>query len=247
MECSFDGHLSKRYQAISREDTGQVRKEGIIRPGPTDDSYSTMNDVAIGMLIHRKDVPTLKEEFPHGMPGLSFHLREGLDLGWSKVLPDLENVAGEACHVVEQQRPGSDVYRFWIAHAKGMLVMRQQRTRAGAIQGSKEVLKIATAVSDAGEIWYPSEMRTVNSWMPGSVQTLDLSVHEFVPHVKVSPEIFDVHFPAGTAVLDQAAGTIYTAGTGDQANSTDRTGSSRGDDPNHAGTSNVNDTNLGTK
>lgn len=197
-ECAFDGKAGKRYEPMRR--AGRIESG---RVGPME----TTADVENCMMIGRRQVPSLREEFPEGVPYFSLIMRQWLHAGWAKVLPDLEDVAGEACHVIEIRNPeNSAVERFWIAHAKGMLILKHKHGHS-----LLEVQDIAKVVTDTGEFWYPSDIH--REWrISGTETTEDLKIHEFVPHVKVSPDTFDITFPNGTVVSDLVTGTYYVVG-----------------------------------
>jgi len=139
-------------------------------------------------------------------------IRSGIEGGWAKVRPELEYVAGEPCHVIENRtREGGNLDRFWIAHNKGMLIMKYEATQNGMAFRRGEVLRIDRTVTDKGEFWYPSEAYR-QLYLPNEAVKNVLRVYEFVPHLKIPPDTFDVNFPDGTRIDDQAAGTYYVKG-----------------------------------
>ncbi|MBA7485104.1 hypothetical protein ES707_20639 [subsurface metagenome] len=220
---SFDGSVGKTYMP--------GRKEGVIYRGLRGAVPEFSNPMRRYMMAGRmqlgsfainpsigKDDPLrkliekLKEEFPEGVPTFTFDFMMGRQLGQVKVLPDLESVAGQLCHVVEigdcQNGTGQ---RYWVAHEKNMLPMRFVSYRKGGSYTKIEVLDVASAKTDVGEIWYPCvAIRGLN----GASQGLryELRVDEFMPHIKVSSTFFDIDFPDGTRVVDQIANVYYTKG-----------------------------------
>jgi hypothetical protein len=192
VESAFDGHVSKEYKA--------ALGTGSIDPGLRDTTYAVINDVRRYLMIERIRSQAWKQDFPDGIPAFSWLIRSGLEGQWSKVLPDLQYVAGEPCHVIERHRPGErNIDRIWIAQAKGMLPMRRELVQDGEIINMTEVRGIARVMTDVGEFWYPSEVHSENG---RTRTTWDVKVQEFIPHVTVPLSTFDVHFPDGTRIID---------------------------------------------
>ncbi len=198
VESSFDGEVSKHYTAVWRS--------GWLDRGLKNMAFANMNDLRRCMMMKRVLIPQLKEDFPEGAPWFSVLIREGLEGHWSKVLPELEPVAGEPCHVIERHRPGdTNTDKIWVAHAKGMLLMKHEVIQEGETIRACEVRNVASVATDKGEFWYPRKMRSETR---GS-SVWEIEVYECVPHVSVPPGAFDVHFPHGTLIADHIAGTEY--------------------------------------
>jgi hypothetical protein len=227
---SFDGSVGKRYQTS--------RKLGEIYRGLKGSLAEFSNHVKLYVLAERirvdkyvidppigKDDPrwksieaylkfkeTVMKDFPEGVPMFTYHFMEGRQFGQVRVLPDLESVAGEMCHVLEiissQDEPG---WRYWVAHEKGMLPMRFMKYYKGGDYTKIEVQEVASAKTDVGEVWYPRvairEMKR-----RGRHLKYELRIDEFVPHIKVPPETFDIDFPDGTRVVDRITNIEYTKG-----------------------------------
>lgn len=200
VQSSFDGQATKLYMAM--------RRLGRIDAGLQDTTYASTNDVQRLMMMKRVVIPAWKEEYPEGAPWFSVLLRDDPGTRWSKVLPELEQVGGEPCHVIERHRPGdANTDKLWVAHGKGMLLMRHEVIRDGKVIRRLEMRTIASVMTDVGEFWYPREIHHESS-ESGQVEW-ELTVDEFVPHVTIPPGTFDVHFPHGTFIADHIAGTEY--------------------------------------
>jgi hypothetical protein len=158
----------------------------------------------------------LGKESPAGVPGFTFDIRQGSELGHVRVLPTLESVSGQLCHVVEiEPVRGWPKRRFWFAHERSMLLMRWAvpRMQKGDYS-SMEVLEVASVTTDSGELWYPRKA-TQEVKSRGEVLRYELDVQEFGPYLKAPPSTFDVNFPPGTRVTDFIAHASYTVGADD--------------------------------
>ena len=78
------------------------------------------------------------------------------------VRPTLERVSGELCHVVELVCSGADKTGpkqikevFWMAHDKGMCMMKYKWFWDDKIDSEIDVEEIAAAQTDGGPVWYP--------------------------------------------------------------------------------------------
>jgi outer membrane lipoprotein-sorting protein len=163
----------------------------------------------------------INPEYPDGETYFAFWVRSYLAASRKNnkfkvsVRPELETVLGEPCHVVEVGNPNV-VSRFWMAHNKGLLVLKYENFDKGGqfVKNSIEVLKIAKVMTEKGEIWYPCEMEQVNVdtvMRLGRVQTFKCQVQEFIPNITDIPqETFRVKFPVGTRVFDKVRGITYT-------------------------------------
>ena len=202
IERAFDGTVSKAYVPMD--------KAGKITSGLTGNLLDGLNDFEIYMLMTRIRLDSYKQDFPEGIPMFSALLRSGIKGGWAMVCSELEPVAGEPCHVIETRTSkGGNIDRIWVAHAKGMLPLRHEVVRDGKVIRKMEVLKVASTVTDTGEFWYPSEAYRETDRPRGGTAKYQFRVREFVPHVRVSSDTFDLHFPDGTRIRDEVAGISY--------------------------------------
>jgi hypothetical protein len=206
-EYAFDGAVTREYL--------QGTAEGAIRKGLTGRHTETGNHLKDLMLLNPQRVASYRDEYPNGVPTFVFLFRQ---LKSSAVIrSDLERVAGELCHVVELPDVGRDYANkslFWIAHNKGMCLMRyhyytEDHTRI------IDVKEIGEAKMDVGAIWYPVRVsETLTTGQHGSWK-VELSVTKFCPKVAVDANTFRFAFPDGTHVVDDLLGVSYTAGVTD--------------------------------
>jgi hypothetical protein len=127
------------------------------------------------------------------------------------VRPELETVAGKLCHVVEVTNPkGIIAHRIWVTHECGMLPLKYQHCVNPGLFDEIEVEQVAETAG--GGIWYPVKAyRTQNLKSAGKVK-YELTVHAFVPNVKVDDNTFRFDFPNGTSVVDKVLGIEYNVG-----------------------------------
>jgi len=130
-----------------------------------------------------------------------------------RVLPNLESVAGQLCHVIEFGDFASYGRRTWVAHEKGMLLMKHVNVNKGKVSHIREVQRIACAKTDIGDTWYPVEAtREIRTTNPIGRSAHKLKVEYFEPHIDVDPNVFDVDFPIGTRVSDEIRRISYKQG-----------------------------------
>jgi hypothetical protein len=116
------------------------------------------------------------------------------------------------CHVVEiRDSKSGALTKYWAAHEKGMLLLRYVHQYAPDDFAKMEVTKIASVETDLGQVWYPGLVKWERK-RDGGIHRREMRVHEFVPHIKVAPETFDIDFPVGTRVHDLIADISYTVG-----------------------------------
>jgi hypothetical protein len=209
--ASFDGNVSKIYRP--------GRNEGEIHEGLAGQAARYRDLVEGWMLAARQDlahaparqmgphqrlINKLAEEFPEGCPDLTVKFRIAREQGKLRVLPGLEEVAGKMCHVVEMgdyERGFGD--RCWLAHDCGMLVMRCVERAPNDHLKELQVQEVGRIETEAGTVWYP----VVATWdvknPSGRTFKQELRVREYVPHIKVPPDTFDIQFPPGTKVIDK--------------------------------------------
>ncbi|MCK4789467.1 MAG: hypothetical protein KAV87_37345 [Desulfobacteraceae bacterium] len=221
---SFDGNVGKEY--IPEVKHGEIYR-GLKGAVPEFSNHmrdyllSDRLDLGLFAIMPNidKDNPILKlrerfkKEYPDGVPRFTYQFIQGNELGQIKVLPYLESVAGEMCHVVEIHSPQKGTFsRYWFAHDKNMLPIRYVSYRKNKVYAKREIQKVAKVETDVGQVWYPSlatlEVRSSN----GNCLKYEFRVDEFVPHIKVSSDTFDIDFPHGTSVSDRIANIEYTVG-----------------------------------
>jgi hypothetical protein len=212
MEHAFDGKITREYSA--RE------KHGSIVAGLIGRNTETMNDLKVYMLLRRRLVGgrnasgTYLIEDPNSKPDLSRTLSYAISRSIVSMLPKLEPVAGQLCHVVEVVLPGKDhngIPRqikqvFWMAHNKGMCLMKYQWYWDNKLDREIEVEQIAMAKMDGTDVWYPKKAyRTLFNEEVGTMK-YELTVKDFVPNVEVDENTFRFDFPKGTYVFDRVRG-----------------------------------------
>lgn len=218
---SFDGRVGKMYKPKLKQGSIYKGLKGAIpefrNPMKGCLSAGTVHVSGISSTLgkddpQRKLVEGLMEKFPEGIPVFTFHFMTGRQSGQVRVLLNLESVAGQICHVVEigDSRNGPFT-RYWVAHEKGMLPLRYVTQYAPGDYAKMEVIKIASVETDLGQVWYPS-LVTRERKRGGGIRRHEVRVHEFIPHIKVPSETFDIDFPGGTRIADQIANVSYIAG-----------------------------------
>jgi hypothetical protein len=194
MEHAFDGKTTREYW-------GQT-KSGRIVPGPTGRDVENKNHLKDYMLLDAQRIRSYLDEYPNGVPTLVLLFRELMSS--AVVRPNLESVAGQLCHAVEV----SDVrhenkYLLWLAHDKGMCLMRYQSYHNNKLEREIEVEQIAMAKTDTAPIWYPVKAHEAVVTNDVGAWKNELTVKEFVPNVKVGENTFRFDFPKGTYIVDR--------------------------------------------
>jgi len=178
-----------------------------------------MNDPKVYMLLRRRLVGgrnasgTYLLEDPNSKPDLSRTFGYAILRSKVSVLPKLEPVAGQLCHIVEVVLPGKDhkgiprqiKQLFWMAHNKGMCLMKYQWHQYNRLESEIEVKQIAMAEMDGTAIWYPEKAYYTVDDKFGTAK-YELTVTEFIPNVEVDEKTFRFDFPKGTYVFDRVRG-----------------------------------------
>jgi len=210
-EHAFDGKITTEYFG--------GEKLGTIDPGLIGHDTETKNGLKRYMLLDPYPFSSTKylEEFPNGVPMFVITLRYALSSSAASVRPNLEQVAGQLCHVIEIifKSEGIREYKVWFAHDKGFLPLRYKHYNKGRLVEEFEVEQIALAETDTGSIWYPVKAQRTQDTKSFGTTKYELTTHAFVPNVKVDKETFRVDFPNGTRVLDKVLGLTYVTGVGD--------------------------------
>ena len=212
MEHAFDGKITREYWGST--------KHGSIVAGLIGRNTETMNDLKVYMLLRRRLVGsrnasgTYLIEDPNSKPDLSRTLSYAIPRSMISVLPKLEYVGSQLCHVIEVTVPGKDhkgiprqiKQLFWIAHDKGMCLMKYQWYWDNRFDREIKVEQIAMAKMDGTDVWYPKKAyRTIFSDEFGTTK-YELTVTEFIPNVEVDEKTFRFDFPKGTDVFDRVRG-----------------------------------------
>ncbi len=213
-EHTFNGKTTQEYFGST--------KHGSIFTGLEGSNPETLNDLKAYMLLKtRRTTPAdLKDEYPNGVPELSITLKRGMARGIVTVRPKLESVAGQLCHVIKVTVPGKD-YKgiprqikqlFWMAHNKGMCLMKHQWYWDNTLDREIEVKQIAMTDMAGTGIWYPVKAyRTIFNEEFGTTK-YELTVTDFVPNVELDENTFRFDFPPGTDVFDRVLGLSYVTG-----------------------------------
>jgi len=216
IEHAFDGKVTQTYFGNERH--------GSIIAGLQGTYAENCNHLKRYMLLSRIPRPNLKDEYPDGVPELALTLRSGIkgEACSVSVRPNLESIAGELCHIIDFKSfsiVGKDKIEikkvYWLAHDKGMCLMKYQSYRDKKLISDTEVEKIAVTKMDGMSIWYPEKTKkNVFSEKFGTTR-YELTITEFVPNIDVNESTFKIDFPPGTDVFDRISGLSYViAGTG---------------------------------
>ena len=207
IEGAFDGKITREYVALE--------KSGMLIRGMIGRNTETMNHLKIYMFLNRKRLEKENAsgpfkiywiEDPNSKPELSRTLGSAISKSIVSVLPKLEPVAGQLCHVVEITYKGNTSSRIWLAHEKGMLPLKYQRYRDNKPFLELEVTQIASVKTNRGKMWYPLKAhRTQDSRILGRLK-YELTTHGFLPNVKVEGNAFRFDFPEGTRIVDMVRG-----------------------------------------
>ncbi|HUU16988.1 MAG TPA: redoxin domain-containing protein [Sedimentisphaerales bacterium] len=207
MEHAFDGKTTREYWGGTTH--------GSIVLGLTGRGVEKQNHLKEYMRLFKEPTPAyLKDEYPNGVPALALTLKLGMTRGIVIVRPKLESVAGQLCHVVEVTLPGRRDHKgipqqikelFWMAHNKGMCLMKYQWHQYNRLESEIEVKQIAMAEMDGTAIWYPEKAYYTVDDKFGSMK-YELTVTEFIPNVEVDEKTFRFDFPKGTDVFDRVRG-----------------------------------------
>ncbi|UCF14336.1 MAG: hypothetical protein JSW59_13055, partial [Phycisphaerales bacterium] len=209
VEYAFDGKITQNYMGST--ENGMVSLEQL------GGSEETMNMPKEFMFLTTHRAPyVLEGEYPDGMPELAYWFELGKLRAKVVVRPILEYVVGEPCHVVEViddsdygGKPREVKKVFWLAHDKGMSVMKYQMLWNGKVGNEIEIERIAKVNLDGVSIWYPKKAyRTTYDDRFGTIKT-ELTVADFVPNVKIDENTFRLNFIEGTRIWDKNSRKTY--------------------------------------
>ncbi len=206
-EHAFDGKIAQEYWGVT--------KHGTIQTGLTGRGVESLNYLKNFMLLEPMMVQgSLAEEYPNGVP--RFILRFRTLKSTAVIRPRLESVAGQWCHVVELSNikgpPGETKHIFWMAHDKGMCLMKYQRYTYKKMDKEIEVEQISSADMDGTTVWYPVKARRTYDDAWGMIKD-ELTVENFIPNIKVDADTFRFDFPPGTEVFDKIRDFTYKVTT----------------------------------
>jgi hypothetical protein len=211
-EFAFDGKITREYFGSTNS--------GTIKLGLTESFAEQMNRFKDFTLTKLQVVPDyFKKRYPNGVTMFDILFR--IPKSSKNIRPYIETVAGEPCHVVEityikgQQSEPEEKHIFWIAHDKGMCLMKYQGYWNNKMTREFEVEQIAMADMDGTAIWYPVKVRRHQENEDIGNITEELIVKQFIPNVKVDENTFRFEFPPDTWVVDRVAGLSYTLSEGE--------------------------------
>jgi len=215
-ERAFDGTVTR--------DLWAAKKSGSIFLGLNRASLEKKNSLKEFMLLETHPTRVyLKDRYPNGVPGFLLTLTMGIANKGVMVRPYLESVAGELCHVVEVVLSGRNhegIPRqfkrlFWVAHDKGMCLMKYQAYEDANLCQEMEVEQLAAAETDGSAIWYPQKAHMVLLYEETGMTKRKLNVTEFVPNGDVDDNTFRFSFPTGTHVYDEISGISFVVAGAD--------------------------------
>ena len=207
IEGAFDGAVSREY--FGRTRSGMIIADMIGRNTELMNRLKTFMFLDKPRLV-RKNPPGPFEmywiEDPNSKPTLSRILSFAIASSSVSVLPSLEPVAGQMCHVLETSNKGKLGERIWLAHEKGMLPLKRQQYINDEPVVDFMVEQIGCVMTDEGKVWYPKKAyETTNLQRVGKLRC-ELITHEFVPNVQVDENSFRFDFPKGTRIHDRVRG-----------------------------------------
>ena len=204
IEGSFDGEVSREYFGSTRS--------GMIIAGMIGRNTETMNRLKNYMglskrLIGRENPSGPFKHYliedPNSQPELSLNLSSAILGSRASVKSNLESVGGQLCHVEEITFKGNIRRRMWLAHEKGMLVLKSQSYENDKPVIDVTVEQIGCVKTDGWMVWYPKKAyRTINK-QSGERLKYELTTYEFVPNIQVGENTFRFDFPKRTEIFDR--------------------------------------------
>jgi hypothetical protein len=145
-------------------------------------------------------------EDPNSKPELSRCISSALSESRVSVKPKLESVAGQLCHALEIYKKGGISQKMWLAHERGMLLVKHQRYDHGILVYDFAVEQIDRVRTDHGVVWFPKKAsRMTDKEYLGKVK-YEFTTHEFMPNIQVDENAFQFDFPKGTRIEDRIRG-----------------------------------------
>jgi hypothetical protein len=194
-EDAFDGSVTMRYGSVTK--TGSITPGRISLPG----EQMGMNMLWSYMLLYRPRPHEHPDE-----PLIRFCFSDK-----SRVRPQLEQVSGERCHVVDSISPGKSTpyVTGWFAVDKGGLPIKFERHSRPGYTRSIIVTKVGSVETDTDKIWYP-EQASQEIIDQDEYRLYRFHVQSLRVNIETSPDTFKVSFPPGTNVIDEISGIYYT-------------------------------------
>ena len=192
-EEAFDGSITMQY--------GFETKSGRITNGRTGLPGEQMCLFWSYMLLHRPrpheqpDKPLIRYLFTHE----------------STVRPQLEQVNGLWCHVIDAPYTVKPWATVWLAADKGGLPIKYEKPEIGGYLLRINVTKVGSIEAETGTVWYPEEA-TKEVIDKDGYRRYSFKVKSLDVNVETSPDTFKLTFPPGTEVIDEVAGLYYTTG-----------------------------------
>jgi hypothetical protein len=207
IEGSFDGKITREYIAS--------QKSGMIIAGMIGRNTENMNRLKAYMLL---DKPHLVRKNPSGpfemywiedpnsKPLLSRIISRAISNSRVSVLPNLDYVAGQMCHVLEIYNKKGLALKLWLAQKRGMLLLKKQHFENDKPVNDIVVEQIDCVKTNEGTVWYPKKAyRMAGNENLGKIKS-ELMTHEFVPNIQVDENTFRFDFPKGTRIHDRIRG-----------------------------------------
>jgi hypothetical protein len=196
-EEAFNGSCTMQY--------GHETKTGRISPGRTQLAVEQMSMLWAYMLLNRPPLPDQPEK----------PLIRILFSPKSSVRPQLEQVNGLWCHVIDAPYTVKPWATVWLAVDKGGLPIKFENNEGlGKYLWRINVTKVGSVETETGTVWYPEEATKERIDRDGYRQ-YSFKVKALEVNVKTSPDTFKLSFPPGTEVIDEVAGLYYTTGETD--------------------------------
>jgi hypothetical protein len=217
-EHAFDGIHTQDYWGSDKYGTIQKGPLKLIKAGSAE---AMMNSIKKYMLLESPPLTfgsgaDIRQEIdPNGIAEFKRILTRPHPNCITSVNPNLESVSGELCHVIEiTHKEFGILERIWIAHEKGMLVMKHQtyHYRDHSLLEEIEVEQIGYTQTDGGGIWYPAVAYRMEVMRRIGTVRFKIVTHTFIPNITVDENTFRFDFPSGTRVSDKELGLEYVVG-----------------------------------
>ena len=198
MEHAFDGKSTFDYWGME--------KRASINRGLTGRNTDTMNHVKRYLLMDQRPVSGELEKYfrDKTAPHLSKCIRLGFMYLGVRVLPNLERVADEWCHVIDIGFNDGSNFRMkvWLAHNKNMIPLKYVIDVNGRIIEKMEVLEIGMGETDSGSTFYPKVAQRFTDVEGHGIIQYKLDTRSFEPDIEIGSDEFSLSFPNGTLVRD---------------------------------------------
>jgi len=207
IEGSFDGKITREYIAS--------QKSGMIVAGMIGRNTELMNRLKTYMLLDRPHLVRKNPfgpfemywiEDPNSKPLLSRILSRAIANSRVSVLPNLEPFAGQMCHVMEVYNKDGLALKMWLAHERGMLLIKKQHYENDKPVIDIKVEQIGCVKTDDGTVWYPKKAYSITGSENLGKVKYELTTHEFMPNIQVDENTFRFNFPTGTRIYDRVRG-----------------------------------------